>query len=158
MKKHNEKSQNNKLSTRQIRCLEFLLSGMSITATAREMGAERETISRWLNHDETFQAEYERLRNETHRAVTARIMALADTALDKLEAILNDDKTPPHLQLKAIAQVLKFYEPMPEPEADDKPPALPPMDPETCQAFNALLENLNETMRNMEENGYELDG
>jgi hypothetical protein len=76
------------LSPAQHVALGALMTGQTITDAAQAAGVNRETVSRWLNHDAAFQAELGRQRAALHAAVDDRLRNLTSQALDTLENLL----------------------------------------------------------------------
>jgi transposase-like protein len=76
------------LSPQQIRIIERLLAGETVTGAAREVGVSRETIHRWLRANWTFQATLNRGQREIQNALQARVLTLASRALDTVSQAL----------------------------------------------------------------------
>ncbi len=80
----NETSQK-KLTAKQERALDHLLCGETVTAAAKAAGVGRSTLHRWQAEDLTFQAAYNRRRHELQDAARARLLQLADQAMETVE-------------------------------------------------------------------------
>lgn len=94
-----------RLSPTQERAAELLVSGKTITETAKEVGVSRQTVSSWLNHDPVFIAELNYRRDETWNAVKQRLTQLAVSAVDVLEEALRSSDA--RVRLSAAIHVLK---------------------------------------------------
>ncbi len=66
------------LSTQQIKVVNALLAGSTVTKAATSAKVNRTTVHRWLREDWNFQATLNRGKIELSRAATARLTALAD--------------------------------------------------------------------------------
>jgi hypothetical protein len=76
------------LSPAQHVAIGALMVGKTATDAAAACGVNRETVSRWLNHDAAFQAELGRQRAALHAAVDDRLRNLTAQALDTLEDLM----------------------------------------------------------------------
>jgi hypothetical protein len=76
------------LSPAQHVAIGALMTGQTITDAAQASNVNRETVSRWLNHDAKFQAELGRQRAALHAAVDDRLRNLTGQALDTLESLM----------------------------------------------------------------------
>jgi hypothetical protein len=92
------------LSSAQHVAIGALMTGDTVTAAAQVAGVNRETVSRWLNHDPAFRVELGRQRAALHAAVDDRLRNLTGQALDTLERLLQN--SPPETKLKAALSVL----------------------------------------------------
>jgi hypothetical protein len=72
----------------RIAALEMMLSGTSITATAREIGVDRGTIHSWLKNDWVFRSTYDRCRKELTDAARNRLLSMADAAANTVRAAI----------------------------------------------------------------------
>ena len=66
----------------QIRVLEAILSGESVTEAAKRAGVSRSTVHRWLLSDFTFQAALNSERHAAQRAAVARLDWIVDRAFE----------------------------------------------------------------------------
>ncbi len=80
----NETSQK-KLAVKQERALEHLLDGETVTKAAKAAGVGRSTLHRWQSEDLEFQAAYNRRRQELRDVARARLLRLADQAMETVE-------------------------------------------------------------------------
>ena len=94
-----EKTSNLKLSPSQIRALEALLAGDTVTATAKHAGVSRETVHRWWREDFEFQAAYNRARRELLETMQCRLLALADQATETVTKAIKQGDTKAALTL-----------------------------------------------------------
>ena len=80
------------LTPSQLRALEILLSGGSVSDAAETASVNRSTVHRWLRSDEEFIVSYNMNRRAMADALSARVLTIATVALDQLhEAILTGD-------------------------------------------------------------------
>lgn len=80
------------LSRPQIDAIELLLRGETITATSNEIGVSRSTVHRWITDNSTFVAALNLKRQDVRDSCQARLLGLAETAIDALgEAIGGGD-------------------------------------------------------------------
>ncbi len=92
-----------KLSASQIRAVEGLLAGESVTNAAKRAGVSRETVHRWQRQDFGFQAAYNRGRRKLLEAAEARVVALAHQAAVTIgNAIDKGDSTAALAVLKGL--------------------------------------------------------
>ncbi len=68
--------------------LECLISGGSIGDAARSAGVCRQTVSRWINGDPGFKEAYESWREQINAIASARLLALAESAVDNLSTAI----------------------------------------------------------------------
>src|SRR5262245_59093418 len=83
------------LSPSQEKALAALLAGKSVTEAAAAAEVDRTTVHRWLRYGYTFQAELNRGRRDLREAMRARLMCLAEKAVENVERALGraDGKT-----------------------------------------------------------------
>lgn len=80
------------LSPDQIKALELLLSGETVSAAAKAVGIDRSTVHRWLREDFEFQAALNRKKRELADAVQTRLLTVADKAAEVVgNAVHNGD-------------------------------------------------------------------
>lgn len=89
------------LSANQLRAIELIVSGRSITDTALELGLSRETVSRWKRNP-NFIAELHQQQTDLILTARNRLQRMAMKAIDVIETNLNGGS------LKAATQVLKM--------------------------------------------------
>jgi len=70
--------------------IQVLLSGCTVSAAADEVGVDRSTIHRWLSEDCEFLAALNGARTDLRESCLARLLALANTAIDGLESALKN--------------------------------------------------------------------
>lgn len=83
------------LEPRQLKAVELLINGESISETARLVGVNRKTVSAWLRKD-YFKAEMDRQRATLKSKVEDKILTNLNPLLDKLMGIAlksSSDKT-----------------------------------------------------------------
>lgn len=77
------------LSQKQKSVLASLLGGLSVAQASKNAGVTDRTVYRWLS-DPSFQAELRRREQEVVERTTRRLLALAETALDGLQLVLEE--------------------------------------------------------------------
>lgn len=85
MPRSDTKNEGIKLSASQIRAVEALLHGQTITAAAKSAGISRETLHRWQREDFEFQAAYNRGRRELMEGIQTRLLVMADQATETVK-------------------------------------------------------------------------
>ena len=96
--------ENDRLSAKQHRALEALLSGAT-KGDAAAAGVNPRTLNRWLSEDVVF---WDTLQGESHKTVidaTRRLTAAMDTAVTVMTAVMQDATAPAAVRLRA-AQVM----------------------------------------------------
>lgn len=88
-----------KIPVDQRAALELLLTGKSITETARLTGVGRTTLYRWMKHDPVFQATYKQWHDQLQESCQSRLLALTDKATDAVEKALEAGDVRSALQL-----------------------------------------------------------
>jgi hypothetical protein len=71
-----------------------LLSERSIELAAKRTGIGERTLRTWLSEDADFKTQYEQARQATFDAAMSRIQALSGKAIDTLEQLLSERKSP----------------------------------------------------------------
>ena len=82
--------QNGTLSLQQEHALAGLLSGLSVTDTAKAAGVNRGTVHRWLKEDFTFQAAVHQGQHELRNALQTRLSNLAENAVSCVEKAIQE--------------------------------------------------------------------
>ncbi len=97
--------ENARLSAKQQRAIEALLSGATKGAAATAAGVNPRTLNRWLNEDILF---WDTLQEESQKAIydaTRRLTAAMDTAVTVMTEVMQDETAPAAVRLRA-AQVV----------------------------------------------------
>ncbi len=106
MSRSDRKNEGIKLSASQIRAVEALLHGQTMTAAAKSAGISRETLHRWQRENFAFQAIYNEGRRELLNAIQSRLLALADKATETVtEAIEQGDTKAALALLKGLGML-----------------------------------------------------
>jgi len=90
------------LSETQVKALEWLTNGGSITEAAQFAGVARQTVSRWLKDDEDFRAIYDGWRDQIMTMTDGQLFALAESAVATLTAAIRA-----HSDVRAAQFVIK---------------------------------------------------
>ena len=94
-----------RLSAKQSKALEALLSGMTKGDAATSAGVTPRTLNRWLHEDILF---WDTLQQESQRSVfdaTRRLTATLNTAVTVMASVMEDASAPAAVRLRA-AQVV----------------------------------------------------
>jgi hypothetical protein len=94
-----------KLSAKQNKALEALLSGAAKGDAATVAGVTPRTLNRWINEDVLF---WDTLQGESQKTVyeaTRRLTAAMDTAVTVINEVMIDKATPAAIRLRA-AQIV----------------------------------------------------
>lgn len=105
-----------KLSPQQAAAVDLLLSGQSVTAAAEAIGVERETLSRWRNHDPAFIAAFNERLAVQWESNGAKLLEARGRAIDTLIELLDSEDTA--VKLKAAAALVRIDTPKPKGETD----------------------------------------
>jgi len=96
----NEKSQN--LTEKQLSAISLIIQGKNDSEVAREVGVTRETVNRWKNQDEHFEAELNRIERDMWNESKRKLRELSSKAIEILAKELEGED-----KLKASIHVLK---------------------------------------------------
>jgi hypothetical protein len=86
----------------QERAIVELIAGKSISATAASIGVERQTLSRWINHDVEFQATLNQARADLWSGLQDQIRSVAGKAVALVEQQLDDPERSTGLALDVL--------------------------------------------------------
>jgi hypothetical protein len=78
------------LGETQIKALEWLTSGGSITEAAQFAGVARQTVSRWLKEDEDFRGIYDAWHDQIITMTDGQLAALAESAVATITDAIRD--------------------------------------------------------------------
>ena len=84
------------LTEKQVRAIDLIIKGETLSDVARLVGVSRQTVSFWKNSDEVFKAELEKSIQGLKSQVNARILDNMTPLMDKLIKIAlksSSDKT-----------------------------------------------------------------
>jgi hypothetical protein len=101
------------LSGQQLKAVDMLATGVTITGAAEAVGVSRQTVSEWANKDSNFRAALNKRRAELWTEQTDRVRALLPQAVDRIERALaldDGDSLRAALALLKLAGVSKLYE------------------------------------------------
>jgi len=87
------------------------LTGLNDREVAESIGVGRNTVNKWRNHDEDFQAELNERRRELNEATQNRIRSLTRKALDAIEYALDRGDARIALEVLKMAGFAKLEEP-----------------------------------------------
>jgi Skp family chaperone for outer membrane proteins len=100
-----------KLSSKQLMAIDMILMGSNDREVAESLGVGRNTVNKWRNHDEDFQAELNERRRELNEATQNRIRSLTQKALDAIEYALERGDARIALEVLKMAGFAKLEEP-----------------------------------------------
>jgi uncharacterized protein YchJ len=91
----------------QAQVASLLAAGSTITDAATQASISRQTIYTWLQSNAAFEAAVTQAQSEYETTFHDQLRRLSQLALDSLERILNDEKAPAGVRLRAALAVLK---------------------------------------------------
>lgn len=92
---------------------------MSNRDVAKAVEVREETVSRWINHNDDFIAEYSRRSARINAVVDMRIIAGCNKHIQTLDLIASDDKQPASARVQAIALMMSNRPPPVRPSDED---------------------------------------
>ncbi len=95
------------LTARQIRLMDALLRGESVTAASQQAGINRSTAIRWMA-EEPFKTAYEEAIKETFSVAVKTLQCVTTAATEAMREILTDSSSPPAARVSAARTVLEF--------------------------------------------------
>ena len=93
------------LNDKQLKAIEFILQGMSLTDIAKHIGVSRQAISKWRNNNEVFKAELNKQRRSLESHVNSRLLMNVEPLMDRLIDIALNSKNE-NTSLTAITYAL----------------------------------------------------
>ena len=93
------------LNDKQLKAIEFILQGMSLTDIAKHIGVSRQAISKWRNNNEVFKAELNKQRRALESHVNSRLLMNVEPLMDRLIDIALNSKNE-NTSLTAITYAL----------------------------------------------------
>ena len=105
-----ESSLSDTLTPIQIRVLQCLVAGQSVTAAAKEAGLHRTTVHLWTRTHPDFARALLALRQNRADRLVDELGDLADLAINTFRQILSDEKAPAAARLKAAMEVVELVE------------------------------------------------
>ena len=95
------------LTARQIRLMDALLRGESVTAASQQAGINRSTAIRWMA-EEPFKTAYEEAIKATFGVTVKTLQCVTTAATEAMREILTDSSSPPAARVSAARTVLEF--------------------------------------------------
>ena len=96
------------LTPTQLRAIAALLSSRTHGEAAERARVSERQLYRWLQ-DETFHLQLERAEAELLQEATRRLSGLLNTAIDKLEMLLDTEDLSASDKLRVVRTVLELY-------------------------------------------------
>ena len=104
----------NKLTPKQLKAIEVLVTSGNVTEAAAAAGVSRETIYTWMRSDKAFQAEKDGISSAYIGELSSRLNSLAQHAISTLQEILSDPNAPVNARIRAadivIGRQIQLYE------------------------------------------------
>ena len=97
------------LSAQQLKVLEALVQGATVTDAAKLAGVHRSTVYNWCTDLAGFRAALRHSRTQTVQAIEDGLQSLATLALDTIRHLLESEKTPASIRLKAAPFFRRQY-------------------------------------------------
>ena len=97
--------ENQVLADKQLKAIELMLQGMSVTDISKYIGVSRQSVSAWKNNNELFKAELHRQRQLLEQHVNSRLLMNVEPLMDKLINIALNSKNE-NTSLTAITYAL----------------------------------------------------
>ncbi len=94
------------LAPKQLKTIELLLSGFSVSDVATLVGVDRSSIYRWMNEDESFVKELEDAKTQQLYDLREGLHSLAEDAVESLRELMNDRMVEAEIRLKVALLVL----------------------------------------------------
>jgi SEC-C motif-containing protein len=91
----------------QIQIADALSHGASVAAASRAAGISRTTFYKWYKSEPDFVAVIREAQAEYVRLIRDRVNRLSHKAIARLDALLDDPKTPPAVTLKTALAILE---------------------------------------------------
>lgn len=101
-----ENSPDKKLSPRQIKAIEGLLTFRDMTAAADHAGVNPSTIYRWLREDEAFTQALKQAESVAISTLGRELITLGSKASKAVEAVLDDKESTAAQKLRAAEIIL----------------------------------------------------
>jgi transposase-like protein len=107
------------LTPQQEAAADLLALGGTITDVAVKVGVTRQTVSEWLNQNPSFQAAFNRRRQDLWDRASDRLRALVPKALDILESAISEGDAKAALGVLRAAGVYDLKRPEGPTSAED---------------------------------------
>jgi hypothetical protein len=95
------------LTPNQLKAIEALMRGASISGAAAAAGVDRTTVHRWLRDDVEFLAAYNAARRDLADGIQGELRGLAGDAVRTIRKVMRSPKSPAAVRLKAALTVLE---------------------------------------------------
>lgn len=94
------------ITPKQLKAIDALLTSRTVSDAALAAGVALRTLQRWIGEDDTFQAALTAAQDQVIDAAGRRLLALQDTAIDTLSAVLLAEDTPAGVKVRAAELAL----------------------------------------------------
>ncbi|MBP3983759.1 helix-turn-helix domain-containing protein [Pseudoxanthomonas helianthi] len=115
-----------KLKPIQLKALDFILSGLTLTEVSEKLGVSRQTVSEWKNHNPAFRAKLEELQAEAEEEMRNLLPAYNTFMLSQLRKLAQE--APPTIRLEAIRYFFDRFGQKDEASATTSAAGLSPQD------------------------------
>jgi hypothetical protein len=93
---------------RKLTALQAILAGSSLDDAAQQAGVSPRTIRRWMHDDESFAQELRDSEKEIFAEATRLLLGRIRRNIDRITAILDDEKSPPGTVLRAAELMMEI--------------------------------------------------
>lgn len=99
-----------KLNDKQLKAINFILSGLTDQETADKVGVSRETVNTWKNKNYNFKAELNKRRNALTTALQDKQREILVKAYKVLEKSLDEQLDSGEMDIKTALDIIKSFE------------------------------------------------
>lgn len=98
-----------KLNDKQLKAINFILSGLTDQETADKVGVSRETVNTWKNKNYNFKAELNKRRNALTTALQDKQREILVKAYKVLEKSLDEQLDSGEMDIKTALDIIKSF-------------------------------------------------
>ena len=99
-------SNKHEFTSKQLEALEALARGCTVTDAAKTAGVHRSTVHNWCTDITGFRAALRHSKTQTAQRIEDGFQSMATLALDTMRHLLESEKTPASIKLKAAQSIL----------------------------------------------------
>lgn len=96
------------LTPKQLKAIECLLTGATITDAAEKASVGYTTLRRWLSEDEDFKTTFESAKARVFEASVATLQDATDDATKCLREVVNNKKAPAGARVNAAGKIWEY--------------------------------------------------
>lgn len=97
------------LNSKQLKAIDFILSGLNDQETADKVGVSRETVNTWKNKNYNFKAELNKRRNTLTTALQDKQREILIKAYKVLEKSLDEQLDSGEIDVKTALDIIKGF-------------------------------------------------